>query len=159
MKSRRKAKGERENKEKGERQKEKGKTRRKGKQGESKKQRKTSKMVTNTVMQQLVERIKQFDPEKIILFGSYAYGTPSDASDVDLFVVKNIDLQDIRQTRIEMRRSLFNIVLDNKIELDLLVDNEDHINYRINIGDKFYEELTTNGKILYAKQGISKRLA
>jgi len=116
-------------------------------------------MVTNTVIQQLVERIKQFDPEKIILFGSYAYGTPSDDSDVDLFVVKNLDLLDIRQTRIEIRRSLFNIIWDNKINLDLLLDNEDHINYRINIGDKFYEELTTKGKILYAKRSIGKRMA
>jgi len=116
-------------------------------------------MVTDTIIQQLVERIKQFSPEKVILFGSYAYGTPTDDSDVDLFVVKNIDMQDIRQTRIEIRRSLFNIIWENKIELDLLVDNEDHINYRINIGDKFYEELTTKGKILYAKQDISKRLA
>ena len=116
-------------------------------------------MVTNTVIQQLVDRIKQFDPEKIILFGSYAYGTPTDDSDVDLFVVKNIDADNIRQTRIEIRRSLFNIRWENKIEIDLIVDNEDHINYRINIGDKFYEELTTKGKILYAKQGISKRMA
>jgi predicted nucleotidyltransferase len=108
-------------------------------------------MINNTTIQELVERIKQFDPEKVILFGSYAYGTPTDDSDVDLFVVKNIDMQDIRQTRIEIRRSLFNIIWNNKIELDLLVDNEEHINYRINIGDKFYEELTTKGKILYAK--------
>jgi len=108
-------------------------------------------MVTNSVIQQLVERIKQFDPEKIILFGSYAYGTPSENSDVDLFVVKNIDLKDIRQTRIEIRRSLFRIRYDNKIEVDLLVDNENNINHRINIGDKFYEEITTKGKILYAK--------
>ena len=111
--------------------------------------------MTNTVIQQLVERIKQFDPEKIILFGSYAYGSPTDESDIDLFVVKNIDMLDIRQTRIEMRRSLFNIIWENKIDLDLLVDNEDHINYRINIGDKFYEELTTKGKILYAKHSTS----
>ena len=116
-------------------------------------------MVTESIIKQLVDQIKQFDPEKIILFGSYAYGTPNDGSDVDLFVVKNIDLQDIRQTRIEIRRSLFNIKWENKIEIDLLVDNEDHINYRINIGDKFYEELTTKGKILYAKQVTDKRLA
>ena len=116
-------------------------------------------MVTESIIQQLVDRIKQFDPEKIILFGSYAYGTPNKDSDVDLFVIKNIDLKDIRETRIEIRRSLFRIRYDNKIEVDLHVDNEDHINNRINIGDKFYEELTTKGKILYAKQGISKRLA
>jgi len=108
-------------------------------------------MVTSSVIQQLVDTIRQFDPEKIILFGSYAYGTPSENSDVDLFVVKNIDLKDIRQTRIEIRRSLFRIRYDNKIEVDLLVDNENNINHRINIGDKFYEEITTKGKILYAK--------
>jgi predicted nucleotidyltransferase len=115
-------------------------------------------MVTQSTIQQIVDRIKQFDPEKIILFESYAYGTPNDASDIDLFVVKNIDMQDIRQTRIEIRRSLFNIRWENKIEIDLIVDNEDHINYRINIGDKFYEELTTKGKILYAKHSVSKRM-
>jgi len=93
-------------------------------------------MVTQSTIQQIVDRIKEFDPEKIILFGSYAYGTPNDASDIDLFVVKNIDMQNIRQTRIAIRRSLFNIRWENKIEIDLLVDNEDHINYRINIGDK-----------------------
>lgn len=108
-------------------------------------------MVTESIIQQLLERIKQFDPEKVILFGSYAYGTPSSVSDIDLFVIKNIDKQDIRQTRIAIRRSLFNIVWNNKIEVDLFVDNEEHINYRRNIGDKFYEELTTKGKILYAK--------
>jgi len=108
-------------------------------------------MVTSSVIQQLVDTIRQFDPEKIILFGSYAYGTPSENSDVDLFVVKNIDQKDIRQTRIEIRRSLFRIRYDNKIEVDLLVDNENNINHRINIGDKFYEEITTKGKILYAK--------
>ena len=108
-------------------------------------------MVTESIIQQLLDQIKQFDPEKVILFGSYAYGTPSNDSDIDLFVVKNIDNQDIRQIRIAIRRSLFNIVWNNKIEVDLFVDNEEHINYRINIGDKFYEELTTKGKVLYAK--------
>jgi predicted nucleotidyltransferase len=108
-------------------------------------------MINEATIQQLVERIKQFDPEKVILFGSYANGSPGDSSDIDLFVVKNIDKNDIRQTRIEIRRSLFNIVWDNKIELDLFVDNEEHIKYRINIGDKFYEDLTTKGKVLYAK--------
>lgn len=116
-------------------------------------------MVTESIIQQLVDRIKQFDPEKIILFGSYAYGKPNLDSDIDLLVIKNIALQDIRKTRIEIRKSLFSIRYENQIEIDLLVDNEDHINYRINIGDKFYEELTTKGIILYAKQDISKRLA
>lgn len=35
----------------------------------------------------IVERLKPLDPEKIILFGSYAYGTPTKESDIDLYVV------------------------------------------------------------------------
>ena len=45
-------------------------------------------MITDTIIQQLVDHIKQFDPEKKILFGSYAYGNPAENSDNDLFVVK-----------------------------------------------------------------------
>jgi len=108
-------------------------------------------MITDITIQQLVDRIKQFDPEKVILFGSYASGTHKDTSDIDLFVLKKMDKQYIRQTRIDIRRSLFNIVWENKIELDLFVDNEEHFDYRNNIGDKFYEELATKGKVLYAK--------
>lgn len=36
---------------------------------------------------EIVERLKPLDPEKIILFGSYAYGTPTEDSDIDLYVV------------------------------------------------------------------------
>jgi len=37
---------------------------------------------------EIVERLKPLKPDKIILFGSYAYGTPNDESDIDLFLVK-----------------------------------------------------------------------
>ena len=116
-------------------------------------------MITDKVITEMVGRIKEFDPDKIILFGSYAYGNPTDESDVDLFVVKNLEPGKIRDMRIEMRRSISNIIWDNKIDVDLLLDNEEHINYRISIGDKFYDEIITNGKLLYAKQNISERVA
>ncbi len=38
---------------------------------------------------EIVERLKPLDPDKIILFGSYAYGTPTEESDIDLFLVKD----------------------------------------------------------------------
>jgi predicted nucleotidyltransferase len=40
---------------------------------------------------QIVERLKPLNPQKIILFGSYAYGTPHEDSDIDLYVVTNDD--------------------------------------------------------------------
>lgn len=107
-------------------------------------------MVSEIVINELVERIKQFDPDKIILFGSYAYGNPTEHSDVDIFVVKN-DEPELRDMRISIRSSLFDIYYNKKFEIDLFVDNEDNINYRKSIGDMFYDELTMKGKVLYAK--------
>jgi len=39
------------------------------------------------IKHEIVERLKPLDPDKIILFGSYAYGTPNEDSDIDLYVV------------------------------------------------------------------------
>ena len=36
---------------------------------------------------EIVERLKPLNPDKVILFGSYAYGTPTEGSDIDLYVV------------------------------------------------------------------------
>ncbi len=107
-------------------------------------------MVNNTTILELVERIKEFDPEKIILFGSYANGNPNEHSDLDFFVVKENEPA-LRDLRIAIRSKLFDIYYKNKFELDLFVDNEEHINYRKSISDMFYDELITNGKVLYAK--------
>jgi predicted nucleotidyltransferase len=108
-------------------------------------------MVTNNIIQQLVERIKQFDPEKIILFGSYAYGTPSEASDVDLFVVKNVKRDEIRGLRLSIRTNLRDIIYNQKVPVDLLLDNQENINERIKLGDSIYAEIMEKGRTVYAK--------
>ena len=108
-------------------------------------------MVTESIIQQLVDRIKQFEPEKIILFGSYAYGTPNDDSDVDLFVVKNVKNEDRRDLRLSIRGHLRDIIYNQKIPVDLLLDSQEHINERIKIGDSVYEEIMNKGKIVSVK--------
>jgi uncharacterized protein len=108
-------------------------------------------MVTNTVIQQLVDRIKQFDPEKIILFGSYAYGIPTDDSDVDLFVVKNVKREEIRGLRLSIRTHLRDIIYNQKVPVDLLLDNQENINERIKLGDSIYAEIMKKGRTVYAK--------
>jgi len=108
-------------------------------------------MVANTVIQQLIERIKQFDPEKIILFGSYAYGTPSENSDVDLFVVKNVKREEIRGLRLSIRTHLRDIIYNQKVPVDLLLDNQENINARIKLGDSIYKEILERGRTVYAK--------
>lgn len=54
------------------------------------------------VVKQIAEK---FQPEKIVLFGSYAYGKPKPESDVDLLVVMETSLRS-RQQRLEISRAL-----------------------------------------------------
>ena len=43
------------------------------------------------VKNQIIEALKPLDPEKVILFGSYAYGEPTADSDIDLYIVTKDD--------------------------------------------------------------------
>lgn len=108
-------------------------------------------MVTESIIKQLVDRIKFFDPEKIILFGSYAYGSPSKDSDVDLFVIKRVNLADVREMRVNIRSHLRDIIYNQNIPVDILLDNQDHINERIELGDSVYKEIMSMGRIVYEK--------
>ncbi len=98
----------------------------------------------------IVEKIKQEKPEKIILFGSYAYGNPGDESDVDILVIKNIEENKIRDFRIKLRLLLWDIIVKENVPVDILVDNQERINQRINEGDRFYREIMMKGNIVYA---------
>ena len=44
-------------------------------------------MDIDSIKRMIIEKLKPLDPEKVILFGSYAYGTQTDESDIDLYVV------------------------------------------------------------------------
>ena len=47
-------------------------------------------MYSNDEINQFVKLVAEVsDPDRIILFGSYAYGTPDEKSDIDLLVIKN----------------------------------------------------------------------
>jgi predicted nucleotidyltransferase len=98
----------------------------------------------------IVEKIKQEKPEKIILFGSYAYGKPGKESDVDILVIKNIEENKIRDFRIKLKMLLWEIIIKENVPVDILVDNQERINQRINDGDMFYEEIMKKGNVVYA---------
>ena len=42
----------------------------------------------NTLKVEIVEHLKPLQPEKVLLFGSFAYGKPNEESDIDLFIIK-----------------------------------------------------------------------
>jgi uncharacterized protein len=86
----------------------------------------------------------RFDPEKIILFGSFAYGTPHEWSDVDLLVVM--------PTYDEINQSIRIILaFDREFPLDLIVRTPKRLRRRLAEGDSFLQEITTKGIVVYEK--------
>ncbi len=87
--------------------------------------------------------VEAFRPEKIILFGSQAYGKPREDSDIDLLVVMPYD-GDHAKAAIRILNHL-NVLAP----IDLLVRSSEEISDRIDIGDRFMREIVEHGKVLY----------
>ena len=110
-------------------------------------------MVTDRKMRKLisevVDRIKEkYEPEKIILYGSYAYGKPTEDSDIDLFIVKDTDKRRVDRY-VEVSRLLAEREAD--ISISPLVYTPKEVEERLALGDDFVEEILTRGKVLYAR--------
>jgi len=88
----------------------------------------------------------KFQPDKIILFGSYAYGKPRPESDVDLLVVMDTSLRS-RQQRLEISRALS----PRPFPLDVIVHTPQQIQERLEMGDLFLREITSRGKVIYER--------
>lgn len=89
---------------------------------------------------------EKFDPDKIVLFGSRAYGRPQQGSDVDLLVV-----MDVPQDEGVVARSIRDALPPRSFSLDILVRSQSEIDRRIAQDDWFLEEITRQGKVLYAR--------
>jgi predicted nucleotidyltransferase len=94
------------------------------------------------VVRQIADK---FQPEKIILFGSYAYGRARPESDVDLLVVMETPLRN-REQAAQIARAI-----DYHFGLDLLVRSPRQLAERLALGDFFLQEITERGKVLYAR--------
>jgi|SRR5208283_3383587 predicted nucleotidyltransferase len=87
---------------------------------------------------------QRFRPNKIVLFGSYAYGRPTKDSDVDLLVIMS-------RTRARGERMSVRIrhAVPRNFALDLLVRTPAEVNKRLRWGDGFLLEVMEKGKVLY----------
>ncbi len=107
----------------------------------------------NDLISKLVERLKEeYQPEKIILYGSYAYGQPDRESDIDLLIIKETKERPIDR-RIAVRRLVSDI--RRKVPFSSLVVTPEELVQRLEIGDDFFIEITRRGRVLYEKEGIS----
>jgi len=110
--------------------------------------------IKNTIFK-IVEKIKkEYRPEKIILFGSYAYGTPNKNSDVDLFILKSTKKNRIDRF-VEVKRIIYNPKI--KLVFSPLVYTPREAKRRISLGDDFVREILEKGEVLYVKQKENNR--
>jgi predicted nucleotidyltransferase len=89
---------------------------------------------------------EKFDPDKIVLFGSRAYGQPHAGSDVDLLVIMATT-----QDQSVAARAIRDALPPRSFSLDILVRSQAEIDQRIAQDDWFLEEVTRQGKVLYAR--------
>jgi predicted nucleotidyltransferase len=88
---------------------------------------------------QIAER---FHPDKIILFGSYAYGQPYEDSDVDLLVIMPARNQHDQAVKIRWE-------FPAPFPMDLIIRTPKNLKWRLDEGESFHTEITSKGKILY----------
>ncbi len=89
--------------------------------------------------------IKGYNPEKIILFGSYAYGKPRPSSDVDLLVVK--------KTGKRFGTRLFEVaeIINSEMGTDILVYTPKEWREGLKKKYYFFKEINNKGKLIYEK--------
>ena len=101
-------------------------------------------MVDMDVIEDFVGQVaREFQPEKIVLFGSHADGTAGDDADVDVLVILPFEGKSFYKA----------LEILDKVKphfpIDLLVRTPEQVRYRLANNDFFLREIMENGKVLY----------
>jgi len=91
--------------------------------------------------------IKKHKPERIYLFGSFAWGKPHQDSDLDFLVVKK-SKKPSRKIAQEIDLSL----VKRKLPVDIIVYSPDYLKKRLSMGDYFAQKIVDEGKLIYEKK-------
>jgi len=103
--------------------------------------------VSETLPQAVERIVSELRPEKIILFGSYAYGTPTPDSDVDLFVVMETEAK-----QAERYRTVSTLLHPRRFPVDIIVRTPKEVDEAMQGGRDngfFIREIVRKGKVLY----------
>src|SRR2546428_694304 len=87
---------------------------------------------------------REFKPKKLILFGSYAYGSPTEDSDVDVLVIMPRARVRGRRPSLESRRGI-----SAGFPVDVLVREPRDITKRLRWRDSFIGEIIEKGRGMY----------
>jgi len=105
-------------------------------------------------LKQIVRRIVEaYAPDKIILYGSYAYGTPGPDSDIDLLIIKET-AEPPRERWFTVCDALWSLPTASPVEP--LVVTQAELAGRLQLGDQFFQEIVSRGKTLYDRQRLAR---
>ena len=90
--------------------------------------------------------VKEYQPIKIILFGSHAYGHPTQDSDIDLLIIKNVSEKPMERW-MKVRKILREFIF--QIPISPLIYTEEELNQRRKLKDFFIEEIIRKGEVLH----------
>ena len=102
------------------------------------------KITKNKQLLQITDKIKtHFNPQKIIVFGSYAWGKPTDDSDIDIFLIMESNLR-----RDERARQVQKIFSQRSFPLDVIVYTPEEVEQSLKRGNPIIREILNQG-VLY----------
>ena len=98
--------------------------------------------------------VDKFHPDKIILFGSQAYGEPDEHSDVDLLIVRSCIASE-NESNLEIRRAFWSVSAPRP-SFTILTKTPEQIQRGLAEHSAFYEEISSKGVELYAAQTVER---
>ncbi len=102
----------------------------------------------DTIKKEIITRLKPLNPEKIILFGSYAWGTPGQYSDIDLYIVTGDDFMPLNWNE---KTNVYLKVLDRlddlqeKIPVDVIAHTKPMHQKFIDMDSAFCKKIMRDG--------------
>ena len=105
-------------------------------------------MLPENVKDQIISNLRSLDPEKIILFGSYAYGNPTEDSDIDLYIVtKNSDIPSSFSDKIKLRVQISDLLnpIRDRFPLDIIVHTLPMYKRFMELGSSLSQTIRTKG--------------
>ena len=109
-------------------------------------QRKSSPPISETLPKAVRRIVEALHPEKVILFGSHAYGKPTPDSDVDLLVILETSASEK-----ERYLSVCRLLRPRPFPVDILVRTPQEVARALDEGDFFMREIVSRGKVLYER--------
>ena len=104
-------------------------------------------MLTPRQIQEIVDTIVTgYQPEKVVLFGSYAVGEPNEDSDLDFCIIKKTKIEPL-----ERRREVRRLFVPYQYPMDIFVFTPDEFNKRKNVFGTLQHIVNTEGKVIYGK--------